>query len=251
MTEPKKASDILLSLEHKIDTLVSIVRSQDLNLKILSNKLSQLMEINASKSQTTIAKPTVEATGISSTLPRPTEAYNPHNLPLPPVFQSPTFIDQTTPSTNISLETNPNGFPRTARPETFDAASRFPEKQMQPANEAVIQIPNTFSNKTSADKMAAPTEIINTKIPVEQRVVDKNGKSVYLAEIEVMDAKNLVVAKSKTNAVGKWKASLPIGKYSVVVKKHSNSLKDQIHINQEINIDGRSLPQEIETLIVK
>jgi len=42
--EPRKATDIILNLESKVDILLSIVRSQDLNIKILSNKLNSIIE---------------------------------------------------------------------------------------------------------------------------------------------------------------------------------------------------------------
>ena len=42
--EPRKATDVLLELEAKINLLLDIVRSQDLNIKVLSNKLNVFID---------------------------------------------------------------------------------------------------------------------------------------------------------------------------------------------------------------
>jgi len=254
MSETKTASQVLIELESKVDNLLSVVKAQNLNIQILSNKLSKLLENNIRPAQTS-SLPTVEATG-GKPAASTAEIYNPHNLPF---FGSQNFVNQATATpTNLGLETNPNGFVRTSRPETFDPASRAPTKQKQasPATvEAVVQVPTTptasLAKFSPPEKVINKTEITNSKIPVVQRVVDKAGKSIYLADVEVMDDKNIVVAKGRTNSIGKWQASLPKGQYKVVVKKNQNSLKDKIYVNQDISIDGRTAPQELETLIIK
>jgi len=42
--EPRKASDIILSLEAKIDQMVALHRSLDMNIKLLSNKINEMMQ---------------------------------------------------------------------------------------------------------------------------------------------------------------------------------------------------------------
>src|SRR5208282_6569331 len=42
-SEPRKATDVLLDLESKVDTLLGLVQSQDLVIKVLSNKLNDVM----------------------------------------------------------------------------------------------------------------------------------------------------------------------------------------------------------------
>jgi hypothetical protein len=258
MTEPKKATEVLLELESKVDALLGIVRAQNLNINVLSNKLSQLLDtLNTlpSKQEVSIPRPTVEASGYpmgtngkTTINVLPSQIYNPHNLALPP--------DLTMPETNLTLETNPKGFTRNSRPETFSPEHRFPERQKSKVEEAVVQLPAMPSPNVSV-KFKPPTETLpspeltNSKIPVIQRIVDKNNKAVFLADIEVYNEMNLLESKTRTGASGKWQASLKPGKYQILVKKSQNSLKEKLEIKQEITVDGRSVPQEIETLIVK
>ena len=260
MTEPRKATEVLSELENKVDALLGIVRAQNLSINVLSNKLSQLLEtLNtfSPKQETFAPRPTVEASGFqmgatngkaSSVLP--SQIYNPHGISLPP--------DLTMPETNLTLETNPNGFTRNSRPETFSPEHRFPERQRPKVEEAVIQLPpQSATTPNTSVKFKPPTdtlpspELTNSKIPVIQRVVDKNNKAIFLADVEVYNEMNILESKTRTGPSGKWQASLKPGKYNVLVKKSQNSLKDKLEIKQQIAVDGRSVPQEIETLIVK
>lgn len=53
----RKASDVLLDLENKIEEVISIVKNQDLLLKILSNKLSNLESVIGNNSNTSLVLP--------------------------------------------------------------------------------------------------------------------------------------------------------------------------------------------------
>jgi hypothetical protein len=261
MTEPRKATEVLSELESKVDALLGVVRAQNLNINVLSNKLSQLLEtLNTlpSKQETLIPRPTVEASGYQMASANgkgtasvsPSQVYNPHGISLPP--------DLTMPETNLTLETNPKGFTRNSRPETFSPEHRFPERQKPKVEEAVVQLPpQSATTPNTSVKFTPPTntlpspELTNSKIPVIQRVVDKNNKAIFLADIEVYNEMNILESKTRTGPSGKWQASLKPGRYHVLVKKSQNSLKDKLEIKQQISVDGRSVPQEIETLIVK
>ena len=41
--EPRKATDLLLDLESKIDTILLLIKNQDLNIKLISNKLNDII----------------------------------------------------------------------------------------------------------------------------------------------------------------------------------------------------------------
>jgi hypothetical protein len=53
----RKASDVLLDLESKIDEVISVVKNQDLLLKVLSNKISNLENIISNGNNTSPVLP--------------------------------------------------------------------------------------------------------------------------------------------------------------------------------------------------
>ena len=100
--EPRKATDVLIDIERKIDALLSIIQAQDLNIKILSNKLSILIDdINTKK----INQPPAI---ISGTI----ETANQKNI-------------QIKSENNLPITNNPVGFRRTSRPETYAGNDQF------------------------------------------------------------------------------------------------------------------------------
>jgi len=237
--EPRKASDVLLELESKIDTLMSIVRTQDLNIKILSNKLNTLIE----KSD---------------------------KLPIPGAVVSTPRIEAVTSPPQVILseeplpiEKEPNGFRRTSRPETYaknevkpaiqTVTPKFPMQipKLNNTAEIIVNKPDTEIkplDKNNESKVAPPQ---NT-IPIQQRIVDKNGKSMFMADVEIIDTETKqTFSKIKTSAVGKWMASLPIGKYKVFIRKRESINKEMMEIIQDINVDGSKSPLELPMAIIK
>src|SRR6185312_15158561 len=96
-----------------------------------------------------------------------------------------------------------------------------------------------------------PVSFSNT-VSVVQRVTDKNGKSLFLADVEVINKKDFqLVQKLKTNAVGKWMCSLPVGEYSVVVKKRDPITKELLEVGQNIEVTGQSNPLDLPVIIIK
>lgn len=243
--EPRKASDVLLELEAKIDVLMSIVRTQDLNIKILSNKINTLIEK-------------------SDKLPIPV-------VPPPQPFKIEAVDTRETirvsPEDTLPLEKEPKGFRRTSRPETFsgdDSYLRPPIATVQP--KFPIQVPKMvnpevvvaqaavqkFTELSPPEQKKSTVAPPQNTIPVMQRVVDKNGKSVFLAEVEILEGKTKqTVSKIKTNGVGKWQASLPVGQYSVFIRKRGSANSDKMEIIQEVMIDGSKSPLELQMVIIK
>lgn len=280
--EPRKATDIVLELESKVNVLLDIVRAQDLNIKVLSNKLNDVMALL--KKQAEKPKITVEAV---QTGPLPASPVMPPGFKqLPagdPERNVPIVAEQNLPQT---LE--PKGFRRTSRPETFagdDAYLRKPGVQLPP------QLPPQFTppppsapqsnqqgqpppgrstsdifvpvENTSPKKKAAPVEhqsmepqpmplTAQGQIPVMQRIVDKNGKSLFLADVEITDlTTSQPVFKTRTNGMGKWMASLGIGAYQVKLAKRATVGKEKLEAVQDIQIDGSENPLELPMLILK
>lgn len=226
-SEPRKATDVLTSLEHKVDTLLGIVRTLELNIRIVSNKLNDLLE----KNQESIPKIKVEAVDVSY--------INPEN--------------------KLELENNPKGFRRTSRPETFSGDNSYLQKPSEvkktPEQNTVLVPPEAMKNNVFIPEQQVPLkqeQLIQNAIPTVQRIVDRNGKSVFLADVEIIEnTTGNTVFKTRTNGTGKWMASLAIGNYITIVRKRESVSKEKIEIKQNIQVDGSKSPLELSTLIIK
>lgn len=268
MTEARKASDVLLELEKKLDVALNIIRAQDLNIKIISNKLNLALE-NLEKQNNTPQKITVEAI---NSLPRPATQFpansdSERNIPI-------------SSESRLPLEEEPKGFRRTSRPETFAGDDAYLNKNQ--SNNGVpkypVQIPKVGPNgpppgrtaeavvpsipkidSTTVPKQQQPREqnqATQNIIPVMQRVVNGQGKSLFLADVEIIDLSTMQqIVKTRTNGTGKWMASLPVGNYRVIIRKLESLTQSQnkkmMEAIQDIQVDGSQSPYELQTVIIK
>lgn len=265
--EPRKASEVLLEIEHKLDQLMSIVRSQDQIIKILSNKLNTV--ISSLEKQATAAPPKIVV-----------EAVNTTRAPTPvPISVPGPFSEREIPisaESRLPLEEAPSGFRRTSRPETFSGddsylqqTTKFPPQipqmpavgvQTPPPGRSVgeVVVPNKVSKKidtAAIPKEAQPldpgTAVLNA-IPVSQRVVNSNGKSLFLADVEVVDLSSMkTIVKTRTNGTGKWNASLGVGNYRIFIRKLDSATKERLEVKQDITVDGQQSPLELSAVIIK
>ena len=237
--EPRKATDVLLELETKIDVLLSIVRNQDLNIKVLSNKLNSL-----------IANKTVVATNQPPQIT--VEAVNTNFTMVPePKQQIPISSEE-----KIPIDDNPKGFRRTSRPETYSGDNTYlPKKTVDP--KFPVQMPaEAIVPKEALTKAPPPVEQLKenshiNSVPVQQRVVDKNGKSVFLADVSIIKSSGEKIFKGRTNGTGKWMAALVPDTYKVIISKRESLTKEKVDLIQEIIVDGNTTPLDLQTLIFK
>lgn len=226
----RKASDILLELEAKIDILLNIIRVQDLNIKVLSNKLNSVMDTLKQNS----TPPVISAVD---------QKLQYQQMQQQLVNQIPISNEY-----NIEIDNSPKGYSRTSRQETY-IEQKSPAKQ-EIKKEAEIIVPT--NNFTDPDiKVNDITPPKGYTIPVIQRVVDKNGKSIFMADVEVFDSIGNTVIKVRTNGSGKWQTSLQAGTYKVVIKKKALDEKDRVEISQNITVDKNSSKLELPQLIIK
>jgi hypothetical protein len=256
VSEVRKASDVLLGLESSISLLVKEVQSQNLLLKIISNKLSDLL------AQKPITVP-------KDVQPKITvEAVNTQSLN--------SLIPQIEPDRNIivsaedaiKIDNSPQGFRRTSRPETFAGDNSYlnkaPSMKEQPikyptqiprpnGGAEVIVVPDVATQTTPPTPPAENKAGKNIgSVPVKQRVVDGTGKSIFMADVEVFDSNsNQSVVKSRTNGTGKWLASLPLGNYKIVIKKRDSMSKETKEVSQPLSIDGSVNPLELPVIVIK
>lgn len=227
----RKASDVLSELEHKIDLLMNTIQTQNFNIKILSNKLNLLIDlINMKSLKSDIITATPETT------------FSNKNI----------IVD---PESMISMETNPKGFRRNSRPETFENSQNTAVKTSSKA-EIVIPISAKPTKEPAKELIKETAKIADTpkqtvSVPVIQRVTDKLGKSIFLAEVEVTNLEDKTLVKSRTNGAGKWMAALPIGNYEIKIRKFDQDTKNKLEIIQNLSVDGSISPLELNPITFK
>lgn len=244
MTEqnPKKATEVLVDIDTKIDNLLQAINSLDLKVAIISNKLNDLSKPQNNK----ITVEAVQAPSVRTT--------NPNDVPV--------FAEQ-----KILEETSPVGFRRTSRPETYagdDAYLNAPAKKQKEPDSFPIQIPRANGQSEVVIPKAVTEEIkppsdkstnfvkSGSNIPVMQRVVDKNGKGIFLADVEIINAETMdKVSSTRTNGAGKWQAVLSTGTYKVIVKKRESLTKEKMESVQTITVDGSKSPLELQVAIIR
>lgn len=262
---PRTASDVLLSLESKLQQLIELYRSQDLVLKLSANKINILTEkvdnfidsFNDAATDTNHPPFTADH-GISA-----------------PIKISADFT--------LPIETAPKGFRRTSRPETYDKnhGKNVPEVKISPPPSGTVLPPKnltaanieaSFANvqpappampmqqlqrqpqpqQNTVNNSANPIVSANTKIPVIQRVVDQNGKAIYSANVKIINTKTHDEAYvGRTNGIGKWQTSLTPGSYKVMITKLESASRERYESSQEIEVDGLSTTQELPILICR
>lgn len=90
------------------------------------------------------------------------------------------------------------------------------------------------------------------KIPVGQRIVDANGKDVFMADVVITDAGGNVFYKGKTNAVGKWQSYLSEGSYTVKVSKTIDpNTKEKSTTTQTIEVGSDAKSLKLDDFVIK
>jgi len=255
MENARKASDILLDLVNKVEQLLNLSRSQDLNFKILSNKLNLVMEqMKGAGVPIIAAQQTYSASADNSMMPQ-TMLKN-------RATESVLIADDVN---SISVDENPSGFRRTSRPETFTANSIAQSQVIKPKqplqNKVLIQDPappsqdqleafEQFKPFSDAGSVAAIDNVAGL-VAVTQRVLDKNNKSVFLADVVIADKDGKQVSKIRTNGMGKWTAALPTGIFMVKVSKRESVTRQSMEATQSIVVDGKESKLALDQLIIK
>jgi len=204
-TEERKATDILLDLESKVDSLTNLMRSYDLNLKILSNKINLLLNPEQPKEIKSQNKPSVNAIVIS-------------------------------PEDNrVPVETSPIGERRTSRP-TIPSAPKIIKQEVKDPE-------ISFSIDDDSTKIPVKKEI--TAIPIKQTLLDKNSKPMFMASVEIFDQHANKIGKTRTGANGVWSFALSPGSYKIVTAHKSvdgSNTVDSQNVNITGNLNPVVLP---------
>lgn len=222
MLEPRKASDILISLESEVKILKNTINVQDLAIKTI---LKNVNEIN------TLMKSVINTSTEEQKIGIENDREIVSNVPSFNVETD--FKGQRRMQTTIEQPSLPNTKASNVNIEFKD--------YMKQRQKPIIQ--EEFKPKpldTKSDK----------KIPVVQRIQDNNNKDLFMAEVNLISMDGGVVLKTKTNALGKWQGQLAPGKYIVKVSKMDNSIQKKIENQQEITVANHSGTLTLPTLIV-
>jgi hypothetical protein len=243
MSSDRKATDVLLDLEKKIDAILGIVRSQDLQLKILSNKLSDAAS-NMRNAPAASPKFTMEAVNVSKQVVQPLQSQQ--FLNLNDERQVAVSAENALP-----IELEPKGFSRTSRSDTYaDEPIKYPIQMPSQNKHAEITVPiKAFQQQEPA---VVKENQMQNAVPVSQRVVNSTGKSLFLADVELIDLTTMQqVHKTRTNGSGKWLASVVPGNYRIIISKLEMPSKQKLEATQDVMIDGSNSPYELQTIIIK
>lgn len=247
--EPRKASEVILELEAKLNKLIGLVTSQDQLIKVLSNKVNNLI----SKLDNPVVQPKITVEAVNS---------NPFTMVPEQIPEKNIPISS---ENTIQIENKPVGFRRTSRPETYSGdnsylpkiansveENKFPIQIPKASGKAEIIVNSKKQEQQSQQSLQNKPKITSTStIPVTQRVVGANGKPAFLADVEVLDGNMQSVFKTRTNGIGKWTAPLSIGSYRVIIRKREPLTKEQIEIAQDIQVDGSNSPLELPLVVIK
>lgn len=276
MSDNRTATDVLLNIESMVLKLNQMISNLDLNLKILSNKVNSLSEIINNKNinnTPSLPSPILPSVSVDSGKMHPSLINN----------RSMIKID---PFDNIPITEAPAGNRRGSRETVLqnqqpiqNSAPNLNQVKISdpfpPSKEALASLQKQIQNKTieaqnneskssqnfnnsSKDlseqftEFTASQDQLSNKIALTQRVVDKNGKSVFLADVRVLNAEdNSLIFKARTNGVGKWQASVPAGNFKVFISKTEPITKSKMESSQSIIIDGRKPSLTLEPIILQ
>jgi len=128
-------------------------------------------------------------------------------------------------------------------PSPFQPAPDLKAKLQAAMKEAAEQ-----NNKQVSTQIPTSTRVI----PTYQKVAYEDGKAVYMAGVEIYGSDGVLIKKSTTDQVGKWKEALLPGEYLIKVNKSGNNKRPQVNMEYKINIPiAQTAPLDLGTKTVE
>ena len=228
MQEPRKASDILLTIESELKLIKANIDLQDHLLKsILGNSNKATSILNALIDIQPGLSPEQKAS-IRGEVQAPKTEIVQAGFPL-------------------DVETDFKGQRRVTRGTNPQISTK--------ASNADIEFKDYLAQrkKPAVDEEFKPNPSKQQdqvrKIPITQRVQDNNKKDLFMAEVSLSN-ENGPVLKTKTNAMGKWQAQLQPGKYTVVVSKMDTASQKKLVAQQDITVTNSNSLISLPILII-
>jgi hypothetical protein len=101
------------------------------------------------------------------------------------------------------------------------------------------------------DRIVSQSDLNQKMVPVVQKIVNESDKDIFMAEVTITDKNSNLLAKLKTNAVGKWQANLPSGAHKISVSKMDTATKKLINYSGEIIVEKTDSVLTLPNLILK
>ncbi|HVI41871.1 MAG TPA: hypothetical protein VM577_14570 [Anaerovoracaceae bacterium] len=220
----RKASDVLLELEKKVDQILQYLKNIDFNNKLILERLN--------KAPVESAKPIAAAPPPAPQRKMPSAG--PYVPPTPPTAVAP-------------AGKAPAGKTLMTKPVTD---YEFHEVLDDGENH---QIHEDLQPKLGRRDIRTPMQQ-DKKTQVQQKIMYPDGKNVILASVEIFtlipDGKGKLekklVKQTRTNSSGKWLAALDPGKYSIHIFKTATTNKPVVEQAYEVEIPLSDAPLELE-----
>lgn len=218
MSEDRKATDVLLQIESKVDELLSYIKADNLANKIILERLRIVTESLEKLS----LKPSSVSVSDSGKKP---------NLSV--------SADFTKPTTNVGSEQQQQKQLSDKISVTTLSLKDKIKKAMDDAKE------DTSSLEFPAAKEQSKEKNTDKPISVQQKITDVEGSNLFMANVEIFDLNDVLIKKTKTNQTGKWLAQLPVGTYNVAVTKVGANNKPSINVKYSIEITNENSNLEL------
>lgn len=213
MSEERKATDVLLSIEQTVGEILEHLRNQDMLLKNIANRIGKNNSIQQ---------------------------------PLPQKEEPIVFKNADEPTSNSSVKKLPglkNGVFVNANQVGGVAQTDF-TKELNQLNGKRKDSKQIVPNKIN--------QHIVVPVQQKVTFADGKPITMAFVELFVNDNGNLVSYKKlKTNATGKWTLNLPAGEYVVKVFKNRNFNNEEVRIETAIVVPQSNESVQLETIQAK
>lgn len=209
MENEKKATDVILEMNSKLDDVLAYVKNMDFKYNLILEKLNN----------------TVKSVPIAQVV---------HSTKTPPILSAPSMEAFDFPN----YETKSPPTPKTKLAIALEEAS-FDQEE----TDEVEQEKNPEGKKRNLRFYPNAQE---KRIPVQQRICYSDGKNVSMANVEISDSNGVLIKETKTSNQGKWTATLPAGNYMVMVSKMPTNIKPKVELKFPIAVSDSDSIVELD-----
>lgn len=234
--EPRKASEILLGLEDRLHKIEAKLNLYNLTLSMILGKVNSISTNSTPEEPIATDPSSADPVKIEAGFPLQAET----NFPGTRRITRPNNMGNKAANANIEFKDY------IAQRAADKAAGVIPVKQELSAAKTDNNFKDFLDKKKQSNVIDVKQE---RKIPVTQRVQDNNKKDVFMAEVVISNNGNQIL-KTKTNAMGKWQAQLPIGNYSVKITKMDAASQKKIESESEIVVPNSNSTVVLSTLVI-
>jgi hypothetical protein len=219
----RKATDVLISIEKKLDDVLSYQKNQDLLIKRLAQQLFDVQKQLLS--------------GQSSSSPKQEVAINEANAPLT-IPASPKALPGIKPGVRVGEFVGAN--PAETKPTDFVDV----DSQLE-------QTPPNVDFKEQLKKRGTRTVNQNKNATVKQNLKYPDGRPLAMAKVDIFDIdKNNLISSVKSSVMGEWVETLPADKYIVAISKRAAGDKPEVSTEFILEVPSSSAPLKLDDLIV-